>query len=106
MRVFTRILGIVFVVTVTVVGVIFAMANRDPIDLVFLRYVSVDLPIFAWLFISFGIGLLVGIFCMLPRYLITRGRLKRALSDETRTKSDELTPPLIAPNKDPYDGDL
>lgn len=104
MRVFTRILGIIFVVTVTVVGVIFAMANRDPIDLVFLQYMSVELPIFTWLFISFGIGLLVGIFCMLPRYLIARGRLKRVLSDETRINSDEHTPSVIAPSKEPYEG--
>lgn len=100
MRVFTRILGIIFVVSVTVVGVIFAMANRDPIELVFLNYISVDLPIFAWLFIAFGIGLLLGIFCMLPRYLIARGRLNRALSDETRIQSEARTTSLISPNED------
>ena len=100
MKVFTRIIGIVFVVSVTVVGVIFAMANRDPIDLVFLRYVSVDLPIFAWLFFAFGIGLLIGIFCMLPRYLITKGRLNRALSDDTRIQTDLRANSLISPDDD------
>ena len=100
MRVFTRILGIIFVVSVTVVGVIFAMANRDSIDLVFLHYISVELPIFAWLFIAFGIGLLLGIFCMLPRYLITRGRLNRALSDETRFQAETRTTSLINPNEE------
>lgn len=100
MRVFTRILGIIFVVSVTVVGVIFAMANRDPIDLVFLHYISVQLPLFAWLFIAFGIGLLVGIFCMLPRYLISRGRLKRALSDEAQFQTETRTTSLLNPNEE------
>lgn len=98
MKVFTRIIGIIFVVSVTVVGVIFAMANRDPIDLVFLHYVSVDLPIFAWLFFAFGIGLLIGIFCMLPRYLITKGRLNRALSDDRRIQTDVRSTSLISPD--------
>lgn len=97
MKVFTRIIGIIFVVSVTVVGVIFAMANRDPIDLVFLHYVSVDLPIFAWLFFAFGIGLLIGIFCMLPRYLVTKGRLNRALSEDTRIQTDLRANSLISP---------
>ncbi|MCY4655539.1 MAG: LapA family protein [Gammaproteobacteria bacterium] len=78
MHILRRIIAVIFVVSVTAVGVIFALANRDPVMLYFLDFVSLELPIFFWLFTAFVLGVLVGLICLLPRFLITRGQLAKS----------------------------
>ena len=90
MKIVGRIFGILVIVVASVLAVIFAMANRDAVILYFMDFYSQELPLFIWLYITFGIGLLVGILAMVPRYVGVKLKLRKALRQDNHDDPDSV----------------
>lgn len=61
MRVARRILFALLVLAVAIVGLLFGMENGEMTTIQFAARTSPELPLFVWLFVTFFVGVLVGL---------------------------------------------
>jgi putative membrane protein len=92
------IISVLLTFAVAIVAVMFALANTDPVRIVFYGY-AVEGQVGLFMLIALGIGILLGILLMLPSLVgrtITVMRTKRRIS-ELEAKPREVKPAEVKP---------